>query len=149
MLVVNEPGLYRLIFTSNKPEAQAFQDWVYHEVLPAIRKTGGYGAMPVMPDMAAMESRLAVLEARFAAIPVPTQYPAEAARPVPMLVGTLTPFRQKILQAADTPEGIRPIEIKRKLGKPWESVRTTIKILHRSGLLERLDYGIYRTVKIH
>jgi len=40
--LVNEPGLYRLIFTSNKPEAQAFQDWVYHDVLPAIRKKGVY-----------------------------------------------------------------------------------------------------------
>ena len=39
---VNEPGLYRLIFSSNKPEAEKFQDWVYHEVLPSIRKTGSY-----------------------------------------------------------------------------------------------------------
>ena len=40
--VVNEPGLYRLIFASRKPEARDFQDWVYHEVLPSIRKTGSY-----------------------------------------------------------------------------------------------------------
>lgn len=43
MWLVNEPGMYRLIFTSNKPEAKAFQDWVYHEVLPSIRQTGSYG----------------------------------------------------------------------------------------------------------
>ena len=42
MLIVNEPGLYRLIFASRKPEARDFQDWVYHEVLPSIRKTGSY-----------------------------------------------------------------------------------------------------------
>jgi len=42
MLCVKEPGLYQLIFTSRKPEAEAFQDWVYEEVLPAIRKTGSY-----------------------------------------------------------------------------------------------------------
>ena len=42
-LVVNEPGLYRLIFQSRKPEAEPFKHWVYHEVLPSIRKTGGYG----------------------------------------------------------------------------------------------------------
>ena len=41
----NEPGLYRLIFMSKKPEAKKFQDWVYHEVLPSIRKTGSY-ALP-------------------------------------------------------------------------------------------------------
>lgn len=42
-LVVNEPGLYSLILRSRKPEAKAFKRWVTHEVLPQIRKTGGYG----------------------------------------------------------------------------------------------------------
>jgi prophage antirepressor-like protein len=42
MLVVNEPGLYRLIFQSRKPEAEAFKRWIFHEVLPAIRNTGQY-----------------------------------------------------------------------------------------------------------
>ena len=41
---VNEPGLYRLVFKSRKPEAERFQDWVCREVLPSIRRTGGYGA---------------------------------------------------------------------------------------------------------
>ena len=40
--IINEPNLYRLIFRSNKPQAQAFADWVYSEVLPSIRKTGAY-----------------------------------------------------------------------------------------------------------
>lgn len=39
---INEPNLYRVIFRSNKPEAKQFQDWVFNEVLPAIRKTGHY-----------------------------------------------------------------------------------------------------------
>ena len=43
MQAVNESGLYNLIFTSNRPEAQAFRKWVTKEVLPSIRKTGGYG----------------------------------------------------------------------------------------------------------
>ena len=42
MLVVNESGLYALIFSSRKPEARAFRRWVTGEVLPAIRKTGRY-----------------------------------------------------------------------------------------------------------
>ena len=41
---VNEPNLYRVIFRSNKPEARQFQDWVFNEVLPTIRKTGSYNA---------------------------------------------------------------------------------------------------------
>ena len=39
---VNEPGLYALVLSSRKPEAKAFKRWVTHEVLPIIRKTGGY-----------------------------------------------------------------------------------------------------------
>lgn len=39
---INEKNLYRLIFRSNKEQAQIFADWVYEEVLPAIRKHGGY-----------------------------------------------------------------------------------------------------------
>ncbi|WP_225226021.1 BRO-N domain-containing protein [Komarekiella delphini-convector] len=42
MLTVTEPGLYRLIFKSRKPVAKRFQRWVFHEILPAIRKTGSY-----------------------------------------------------------------------------------------------------------
>jgi prophage antirepressor-like protein len=44
--VVNESGLYALIFNSRKPEAKAFQKWVTSEVLPTIRKTGSYGHKP-------------------------------------------------------------------------------------------------------
>ena len=40
--IVSESGLYTLIIRSNKPEAKAFRKWVTKEVLPTIRKTGGY-----------------------------------------------------------------------------------------------------------
>lgn len=46
MRIVNEPGLYALILGSRKPSAKAFKRWITHEVLPAIRKTGGYQATP-------------------------------------------------------------------------------------------------------
>lgn len=42
--IVSEAGLYKLVFTSRKPEAERFTDWVAEEVLPAIRQTGGYVA---------------------------------------------------------------------------------------------------------
>jgi prophage antirepressor-like protein len=41
-LWLREPGLYRLIFKSTKPEAERFRRWVTHEVLPSLRKTGSY-----------------------------------------------------------------------------------------------------------
>ncbi|MDP0095414.1 BRO family protein, partial [Glaesserella parasuis] len=39
---INEPNLYRIIFRSNKSQAIDFQNWVFEEVLPQIRKTGQY-----------------------------------------------------------------------------------------------------------
>jgi len=42
MATVSESGLYALILKSRKPEAKAFRRWVTGEVLPTIRRTGGY-----------------------------------------------------------------------------------------------------------
>ena len=42
MNIINESGLYNLIFTSRKPRAKAFRRWVTTAVLPSIRKTGRY-----------------------------------------------------------------------------------------------------------
>jgi hypothetical protein len=41
--VITEAGLYKLLARSRKPEAKRFDRWVRHEILPTIRKTGGYG----------------------------------------------------------------------------------------------------------
>ena len=41
-LFVNESGLYRLIFQSKIKSAVKFQDWIFEEVIPSIRKTGEY-----------------------------------------------------------------------------------------------------------
>ncbi len=43
MKLINESGLYSLIFSSNLKAAKRFKRWVTSEVLPTIRKTGGYG----------------------------------------------------------------------------------------------------------
>ncbi|WP_294086663.1 P22AR C-terminal domain-containing protein [uncultured Actinobacillus sp.] len=42
VVFINEPNLYRIIFRSNKSQAIDFQNWVFEEVLPQIRKTGQY-----------------------------------------------------------------------------------------------------------
>lgn len=42
MTVINESGLYNVILRSDKPEAKPFRKWVTSEVLPSIRKNGGY-----------------------------------------------------------------------------------------------------------
>lgn len=42
MIFINEQNLYKVIMRSDKPQAEKFQDWVCGDVLPSIRKTGGY-----------------------------------------------------------------------------------------------------------
>ncbi len=59
--VVNESNMYEVVIRSDKPEAVAVRRWITAEVLPAIRKTGGYGQVaPKGEELLA----LAVLEAR-------------------------------------------------------------------------------------
>ena len=50
MVAVSESGFYKLVLRSDKPEAREFQDWVTREVLPAIRRTGGYRLAGVEPE---------------------------------------------------------------------------------------------------
>ncbi len=47
MMLISESGLYTLVMRSNKPDAKVFRKWVTSEVLPSIRKTGGYGIRTV------------------------------------------------------------------------------------------------------
>lgn len=56
--IISEPGLYRLVMKSRKPEAKEFQRWVTHEVLPSIRKHGGYmaGQERMTPEQMALAS---------------------------------------------------------------------------------------------
>ncbi len=49
-IVISESGLYSLIFRSNKPDAKKFRKWVTSEVLPSIRKTGGFQAQDTVVD---------------------------------------------------------------------------------------------------
>lgn len=65
--IINESGLYALVIRSNKPNARKFRKWVTSEVLPSIRKHGGYIASNGMESveelyMRAMESLHAALE---------------------------------------------------------------------------------------
>jgi prophage antirepressor-like protein len=68
VLVVNEPGLYRLIFRSDKAEAEAFQDWVFTEVLPSLRTTGKYEVVkPAVEDYPELKALITVVEGLAAA----------------------------------------------------------------------------------
>jgi prophage antirepressor-like protein len=49
--IVNEKGLYKLLFESRKPEAEKIKQWLASEVMPSIRKTGGYVAPGARPQI--------------------------------------------------------------------------------------------------
>ena len=80
--VVSEPGLYRLIFMSRKPEAKKFKRWVFHEVLPSIRKYGYY----VAPNQKVISIKGAANFKKFKA-----QYPEGAVEVKNILLGANEP----------------------------------------------------------
>lgn len=61
MIFINEPNLYRVIFRSNKPEAEKFQNWVFEEVLPQIRKTGKYEHKTTVDDRTGLRNAVNML----------------------------------------------------------------------------------------
>ncbi len=68
--IINESGLYNVILRSDKPEAKPFRKWVTSEVLPTIRKTGGYGQKVLSPvEMFSLQAQINVeQERRLAAV---------------------------------------------------------------------------------
>lgn len=64
MWIVNESGLYSLIFQSRKPEARKFRKWVTSEILPSIRKTGKYEAAAMPQPTEQTERGLVVRQRR-------------------------------------------------------------------------------------
>ena len=65
MIIINESGLYSLVFSSKLPSAKKFKHWVTSEVLPLIRKTGSY-SMKQQPvdDTKKLRSEAMLLNAR-------------------------------------------------------------------------------------
>ena len=62
--VLEEAGIYQLIFSSKLASAEKFQDWVFEEVLPSIRKTGKYEIITEPPKQAIQWYSKRVLEAK-------------------------------------------------------------------------------------
>lgn len=58
VLIVSEPGLYKLIFASRKQQAKAFERWVTHDILPSIRKHGVYATDELLADKEALNAAL-------------------------------------------------------------------------------------------
>lgn len=108
MLFIPESDLYRLVFSSKLPTAEKFTEWVTAEVLPSIRKHGGYvnGQERLSPEelmakaLMVAQKTLAEREARLSALAVENQIMAPKADYFDQLVerNTLTNFRETAKQ---------------------------------------------------
>jgi len=67
VVVISEPGVFRLIFTSRKAEAERFKRWLAHEVLPQLRRTGRFDMNDEPADIVGSDP-LAVVTAKLALV---------------------------------------------------------------------------------
>lgn len=114
MNIISEPGLYALVLGSRKPEAKAFKRWVTHEVIPSIRRTGGYiaGAESMTPEelmakaLTVAQKTLADREARLSVLTVENQIMQPKAEYFDELVdrNLLTNFRETAKQLGVPPK---------------------------------------------
>lgn len=63
-IIINESGLYALVFGSNLPKAKEFKHWVTSEVLPSIRKTGTYSKKSANSELARIRADAMMLNAK-------------------------------------------------------------------------------------
>ena len=121
---VNEPGLYSLVLGSRKPEAKAFKRWITHEVIPSIRKSGGYiaGQESMTADelmakaLMVAQKTLADREARLSVLTVENQIMKPKADYFDELVerNLLTNFRETAKQLEIGPKAFVSELIQRK-----------------------------------
>jgi len=114
MSFIPESDLYRLVFSSKLPTAEKFTEWVTAEVLPSIRKHGGYvnGQGQLSPEelmakaLMVAQKTLAEREARLSALTVENQIMAPKAAYFDQLVerNTLTNFREAAKQLGVPPK---------------------------------------------
>ena len=123
-MFIPESDLYRLVFSSKLPTAERFTDWVTSEVLPSIRKSGGYiqgqaelTAEELMAKALMVAQRtLAEREARISALTVENQIMAPKADYFDQLCdrGTLTNFRDTAKELGAPPKAFVQFLLDRK-----------------------------------
>lgn len=124
MTFINESGLYSLVLSSKLPAAREFKRWITREVIPAIRKNGGYinGQREMNPEelMAAAvlvaQRTIAERDARISALTVKNQIMAPKADYFDQLVerNTLTNFRETAKELEVSPKEFVSFLLERK-----------------------------------
>lgn len=124
LTIINESGLYSLVLSSKLPAAREFKRWITREVIPAIRKNGGYinGQQEMNPEelMAAAvlvaQRTIAERDARISALTVKNQIMAPKADYFDQLVerNTLTNFRETAKELEVSPKEFVSFLLERK-----------------------------------
>ena len=96
VIVINESGIYSLIFASKLPEAKNFKRWVTHEVLPSIRRTGSYTVNQPRMSVEELELRINTLNLERAKL-INSMLEAPA---FPMTPETKTVFAHEVFKLA-------------------------------------------------
>lgn len=122
--VINESGLYSLVLSSRLPTAKKFRRWVTSEVLPSIRKTGGYiaGQEQLSPEelmaraLLVAQKTIADREARISSLTVENQTLLPKAEYFDELVNRnlLTNFRETAKQLGVPPKKFTEFLLERK-----------------------------------
>ncbi|MCO7595033.1 MULTISPECIES: Bro-N domain-containing protein [Pseudomonas] len=76
--IIPERDVYRLVMRSKLPQAERFEEWVVSEVLPSIRKTGGYSVPSQPADLSKLEILQMALESEKARVLLTVQVEAQA-----------------------------------------------------------------------
>lgn len=114
MTIINESGLYSLILSSKLPAAKAFKRWVTSEVLPSIRRTGGYG--PDRPQSDAGETLALMRELMDARA-------ENAALRLKIAQEEITALRRKIKGVQAGPDRVAANELERRRAQDRERQR--------------------------
>lgn len=139
LLTINESGLYALVLRSNKPQAKVFRKWVTNEVLPSIRKTGGYGQVNLTPELQTF-LRATIANEVNAALHSKTN--------VSQILSTNEPSisERKIIDAISD-GSITPSKIANHSGVNYRTAKCYLRRMLKKGLIKQIDYGKYQVIE--
>ena len=126
MTIINESGLYSLVLSSKLPGARKFRHWVTSEVLPSIRKTGGY---QIPQDYPSALRALADAEEQKQALAAENERQRQA-------IADFAPVRQYLDTILESPGTMATSQIAADYGM---SAKKLNKILHEAGIQHNVN----------
>lgn len=134
---INEGNLYRLIVRSHKSEAEAFESWVCDEVLPSIRKTGGYMPAQTQSLITAQANYIQLANEHIQVLTENNALRAKIADYQNRTPGIMRAWQDDEVEhlKVSLVNGLGPTSIGIELGRSADSVRHKIALLKKRGEL--------------